>query len=87
MKLFKRILSFLLVLVVVCGMFSAAPFAAQSEDNSIDLEDGTYAPNQVIVMFKDSAVDTDTLPSKGELAAVGADFGEMMDASSSGYEA
>ena len=68
-------------------MFSIAPFAAQAEHNAIDSENGTYVPDQVTVMFKGSAIDADTTPAKGELAAVGADFGEMMDASSSGDEA
>ena len=37
--------------------------------------------------FKDSAIDTDTVPKKGEVEAVGADFGELADASSSKQEA
>ncbi len=37
--------------------------------------------------FKDSAINTDTIPQKGELESVGADFGDMSAASSSEQEA
>ena len=70
---------------------SAVPaFAAETSDKSetaVTLKEGTYAPNQVVVKFKDSAIDTDTVPKKGEVEAVGADFGELADASSSKQEA
>ena len=36
-------------------------------------------------MFRDSAINTDTVPKKGEIGSVGADFGEMQAASSSRY--
>ena len=51
------------------------------------LTEGTYAPNQVVVMFKDSAIDTDSVPKKGDLEPVGAAFGDGMEASSSESEA
>ena len=51
------------------------------------LEEGTYAPDQVVVLFKDSAIDTDTAPKKGDLEPVGAAFGDGMEASSSENEA
>ena len=74
MKVFKQLMSLLLVLIIICGAFSAVPFAAETEDTAFDPEEGTYVPNQVIVMFKDSAVKTDTTPDKGELASTGASF-------------
>ena len=78
---------------ILCAILSAAlisasaipAFAAGVSDNTetaVSLEEGTYAPNQVVVMFKDSAIDTDTVPQKGEIESVGASFGEMADASS-----
>lgn len=51
------------------------------------MEEGAYAENQVVVLFKDSGINTDTVPKKGDLAPVGASFGDMMDASSSEQEA
>ena len=81
----KRWLSILLAMILVLSLaVPALPIsAAETEGSVIDSADGKYVPNQVIVMFKDSAIDTDTMPAVGELAAVGADYGEMMDASSS----
>ena len=83
---------------ILCTILSAAlisvsavpAFAAETSDKSetaVTLKEGTYAPNQVVVKFKDSAIDTDTVPKKGEVEAVGADFGELADASSSKQEA
>lgn len=70
---------------------SAVPaFAAETTDSMSEkpvLEEGTYAPNQVVVMFRDSAIDTGTVPKKGDLEPVGANFGEMPAASSSEKEA
>lgn len=73
----------LLALIIICGVFSAVPFAAEAEHTAVDPEDGTYAPGQVIVMFKDGAINTDTTPDKGEFASTGASFGEGMRAVSS----
>ena len=73
----------LLALIIICGVFSAVPFAAKTEQTAVDPEDGTYAPGQVIVMFKDGAVTTDTAPEKGGVASTGASFGEGMKAVSS----
>ena len=83
---------------ILCAILSAAlisvsavpAFAAETSDKSetaVTLKEGTYATNQVVVKFKDSAIDTDTVPKKGEVEAVGADFGELADASSSKQEA
>lgn len=87
MKPFRTIVSLLLTLAMVCGMFTVLPAAAEEETPAVDLADGTYVPNQVIVLFNSGAIDTDTVPRKGDLAAVGADFGETADASSSSREA
>ena len=68
---------------ILCAILSAAlisasavpAFAAGALDNmetEVTLKEGTYAPNQVVVKFKDSAIDTDTVPKKGEVEAVGA---------------
>lgn len=83
---------------ILCAILSAAlislsaipAFAASVSDKTetaAALEEGSYAPNQVVVLFKDSAIDTDSVPKKGELEAVGAGFGDMMDDSSSENEA
>ena len=70
---------------------SAVPaFAAETTDSMSEkpvLVEGTYAPNQVVVMFRDSAIDTGTVPKKGDLEPVGANFGEMPAAASSEKEA
>ena len=76
-------MSLLLALIIICGAFSAVPFAAEAEHTAVDPEDGTYAPGQVIVMFKDGAINTDTAPEKGGVASTGAGFGESMRAVSS----
>ena len=73
----------LLALIIICGVFSAVPFAAEAEHTAVDPGDGTYAPDQVIVMFKDGAFTTDTAPEKGGVASTGAGFGEGMRAVSS----
>ena len=60
---------------LLCAFLSAAllassavpAFAAETTDSTNTtpvLTEGTYAPNQVIVMFKDSAIDTDSVPKK-----------------------
>ena len=78
----KKALSLILTLVLLVGVLplTAAASDAGAED-AVQLIEGTYAPGQVIVLFKDSAIDVGTAPGKGDLAAVGADFGEMMEAS------
>lgn len=68
----------LLALIIICGVFSAVPFAAEAEHTAVDPEDGTYTPGQVIVMFKDGAVTTDTAPEKGGIVSTGAGFAEAV---------
>ena len=83
---------------ILCAILSAAlisvsavpAFAAETSDKSetaVTLKEGTYAPNQVVVKFKDSAIDTDSVPKKADIEAVGAAFGETMEASSSENDA
>ena len=83
---------------ILCAFLSAAllastavtAFAAEtagSTNTTPVLTEGTYAPNQVIVMFKDSAIDTNTVPKKADIEAVGASFGDGMEASSSENDA
>ena len=79
-----------ILLTVILAALAAAPMfsaAAAQTATQVELIEGTYAPNQVVVLFNNSAIDTDTAPSKGDLAAVGADFGEMMSAYSAEDEA
>ena len=84
----KKSLCILLAVILAVTVFvpTLAVSAAQVEEQ-VELIEGTYAPNQVIVMFQDSAIDTDTVSRKEDLASVGADFGEMMSAFSSEDEA
>ena len=83
---------------LLCAFLSAAllsasavpTFAAETTDSTNTtpvLTEGTYALNQVIVMFKDSAIDTDSVPKKADIEAVGAAFGETMEASPSENDA
>ena len=58
----------LLALIIICGAFSAVPFAAEAEHTAVDPE---------------GAVTTDTAPEKGGVASTGASFGEGMKAVSS----
>ncbi len=80
----KKILCLLLtvILTVLCIVPALSATAAES-DETVPLIEGTYAPNQVVVLFKSAAINTSTAPRTRDLAAVGEDFGEMMDASSS----
>lgn len=71
MKVFKQLMSLLLALIIICCAFSVVPFAAETEDAAADPVDGAYVPNQVIVMFKDSAIHTDRRPDQGGLASTG----------------
>lgn len=88
----KRVLTicmtvFLALVIVISCTASVLPVSAAETDETIELTEGTYVPGQVVVLFKSSAIDTDSVPEKGELASVGANLGEMMDASSSSLEA
>ena len=78
---------FLALILVISCTASVLPVSAAETDEAIELTEGTYAPGQVVVLFKSSAIDTGSVPKKGELAPVGANLGEMMDASSSAREA
>lgn len=42
MKVFKQLMSLLLALIIICGVFSAVPFAAEAEHTAVDPGDGTY---------------------------------------------
>ena len=87
-RVFKTCLTVFLALIIVISCIACVlPASAAETDETIELNEGTFAPGQVVVVFRDSAIDTNTALKKGDLAAVGADFGEMMDASSSAREA
>ena len=76
---------------LLCAFLSAAllsasavpAFAAEKTDVTGDLpvlEEGAYAKGQVVVKFRDSAIDTGTVPKKGCLEPVGLSFGDMPSA-------
>ena len=79
----KSLCIFLTVILAVTTVIPALSVSAADTEEQIGLIKGTYAPHQVVVMFKDNAVDADAAPRRGGLAAVGEDFGEMMSAISS----
>ena len=83
----QRIISIIICIFLLVGMIPLSAIAADAVESAPELIEGTYAPGQVVVLFNSSAIDADSVPDKGDLAAVGADFGEMMDASSSAGEA
>lgn len=77
-------------LAVIISTIAALPALSASAADYVEepgLVEGTYVPNQVVVMFKSSAIDTSTVPKKGDLESVGASFGDMMEATSSESEA
>ena len=77
-KTIKKILCvFLSVLLTALIAAPALSVSAESAD-AVELIEGTYAPGQVIVMFKSGAIDTDTAPRKSDLASVGADFADLL---------
>lgn len=83
----QRIISITVCILLLVGMIPLSAFPADAVADSTELIEGTYAPGQVVVLFKNSAINTNTVPKKSDLASVGADFGDMMDASSSADEA
>ena len=92
MRKFKRAVSILLSVIMTVSLFTIVPIEAGAQADlrdtpSLTLKEGTYVPNQVVVLFKNGAVDTKTFPKKGDVESVGADFGDMMDASSSKSDA
>lgn len=84
----KKILCAILSATLLAS--SAIPvLAVENTDSTQDapvLTEGAYAPNQAVVLFRDSAIDTSSALKKGDLESVGANFGEMPDASSSENE-
>ena len=79
-KILGVFLTVVLAALAVTPMFSAA---AAEPAGQAELIEGTYVPDQVVVMFRDGSVSADSAPPKGDLAAVGAEFGGMMSAFSS----
>ena len=78
---------FLAVILALTTLSPALSASAADPGEKSELIDGTYVQGQVIVMFSGDAINADTVPRKGDLAAVGADFGEMMSAFSAEDEA
>ncbi len=91
MRKIKRPLSILLSVILAVSLFAVVPFEAGAQtappSEGLTLEEGTYVPNQVVVLFKNTAIDTKTTADKDALEPVGADFGDTMDASYSKNEA
>lgn len=85
------------VAILVCAVMvlTAMPsvWAAEISQNSYgsdsQLEEGSYAPGEVIVMFSDGAVDEEemSLKSARKLSSVGSGFGMSLNASGSADEA
>ncbi|MBO4583548.1 MAG: S8 family serine peptidase [Clostridia bacterium] len=80
----KKALSLILAFALLLCAF---PFAASANEAPaeapVELIEGTYVPGQVVVLFKNGAIDSGASPKKGGLSALGADFGRIMDASCS----
>ena len=73
----------LTVLLIVTAVLPSA--AAAGNDDAATWEEGSYVPNEVIVLFEQNTVQKSS--AKTELAATGDDFGSMMAASDSEQEA
>ena len=83
----KRIISITIAVLLLVGGVPISAISVDAVADPVELIEGTYAPNQVVVLFKGSAIDAQTRPDKGAPEPVGAGFGDMMDASSSKNEA
>ena len=83
----QRIISIIICTILLVGMLPLSAVSVGAVTDTGELIEGTYAPNQVVVLFRDSTIDAQTVPDKGDLESVGAGFGDMMDASSSKSEA
>lgn len=83
----QRIISVIICTFLLVGIFPLSAVSVDAVTDPAEPIEGTYAPNQVVVLFKNSTIDAQTVPDKGDLESVGAGFGDMMDASSSKSEA
>ena len=84
-KLICALLTVTLLITAAVPVFAAE--TGESPAAAPALQDGAYVPNQAIVLFKNSAIDAQTRPDKGDLEPVGSGFGDMMDASGSESDA
>ena len=73
----KRSLAFILSALLLLTAIPAA--GAQTDDNEIVLEEGTYVPNEVLVTFRAGTVNSDGGVAFDD-APVGEDYGDMMKA-------
>ena len=94
--MFKRLLSIVLSVQMICLLAAAAPaatFAAEDtpsqSTSSTPLTDGTFVPGEVIVMFRPGAVKDAgiSLNTAKELDNVDENFGETMKATGDAKEA
>lgn len=79
----KSLCIFLTLIISALTVTPVLSAAAADTAEETELIDGTYAPDQVVVMFKDDVIGSEAGSDEDDLAAVGADFGEMMSALSS----
>ena len=67
----KKIICLLLTLILTAvTVVPALSVSAAEIEEGIELIEGTYAPGQVVVVFKNSAIDNDTVPRKRHLAGL-----------------
>lgn len=89
---FKRASVILLCMAMILSAVPAAWAEARSmdpADDDIRLEEGTYAPGEVIVLFRDGAVDEEDLSLRKAraMSEVGSGFGMTLNASGDADEA
>ena len=81
----------ILPLVLVCGMLTVLPAAAEDSvgNTAAKLDEGTHVPHQVLVMFRENAVrESDiTLSAARRMEQIGEEFGGTMQSVSESAEA
>ena len=83
----QRIVSLTVCILLLVGMLPMSAIAADTVTDPSEPIEGTYAPGQVVVLFDNSAINTNSALDKNGLASIGTDFGEAMDALYSKQEA
>lgn len=81
-KIGKGCLALLLSVVMTVTAFPQMAAAASDSGQSVKLEEGTYVPGQVIVMFRNDVIEDsgDSVKEARAMAQVGSDFGRMSGA-------
>ena len=57
MRKLKKSVSILLSAAIATGVFAIVPISASAESAAPELKNGTYVPNQAVVLFRESALD------------------------------